>query len=74
MLLDQWAQGLGVEAAEDGAELAECAEQSDHARVAKAEPGSPLTGLAGGHDQGLEDAGGGCRSAALALHLQQGGD
>src|SRR5262249_9142712 len=43
----------------------------DHARVAEAEPGRPSAGLAGGHDQGLEEAGCGSRPAALAFHSEQ---
>src|SRR5207247_11117268 len=70
-LLDQGRRVPGVEAAEDGAELAEGAEQGDDARVAEAEPGRPAAGLAGGHDQGLEDAGGRCWATDLALQVEQ---
>src|SRR5262249_32329933 len=71
VLFDQGPQVPGVEAAEDGAELAEGAEQGDHARVGEAEAGRPAAGLAGGHDQGLEEAGGWCRATALALQFEQ---
>ena len=71
VLLDQGPEVAGVEAAEHRAELAEGAEQSDHARVAEAEPGRALAGLARGHDHVLEEAGGRSQPAALAFHGEQ---
>src|SRR4029077_1133774 len=69
--LNEGAQLIGVEAADDEAELAEGAEESDHAGVAEAQAGSTSSGFAGGHDDGLEEAGGGSRTAALTLHVEQ---
>jgi hypothetical protein len=71
VLLDQKSQVSGVEAAEDAAELTQGTEQRDHARVAESESGSAPARFAGGHDQGLEEAGGGCWPTAVAFHLEQ---
>jgi hypothetical protein len=62
VLLDKRSEVSGVEAGEDAAELTQGTEQCDHARVAESESGRAPALFAGGHDQGLEEAGGGCRA------------
>src|SRR5205807_1569249 len=69
--LNEGAQLIGVEVADDGAELAEGAEESDHAGVAEAQAGGTSSGFAGRHDDGLEEAGGGSRAATLTLQVEQ---